>query len=329
MADVKMGFAMSHAPGMIGWPETIAASEIERMHAACARIGSFLRAHKPDALVVFLDDHFEQIYRSCAPTFAIGVAGEHSGPPEYWQPVLRLAGARQIPGYSTLASHILNHTVHAGFDVARMGAVEYGNNLIVVWELIGKPYDIPVIPVFVNVYHPPLPTMDRAFRFGAAIRQAVDEWHEPIQVAFAATGGLSHWPPVWLEHIHSHNDDELDPYLRNIRRYQTEGRKVLEEIPDLMLQMGLYEQQMMRTATGPLTNPEWDRAFLRLLSEGNERAVRQMSYAEIEAAGGFGGHEVLNWAALMGAMRGAPATIVDYQSVPEWITGIGYVTYGS
>jgi 2,3-dihydroxyphenylpropionate 1,2-dioxygenase len=327
MAKVISGFAMSHAPGMIGWPETIAPAEVARMHAACGRIAAYLSAHRPDVIIAFLDDHFEQLYRTFAPTFAIGVADTHSGPPEYWQPVLKLDAARQIAGRQDLASHVLNHTVHAGFDMARMGSVEYGNNLIVAWELIGKPYDIPVIPVFVNVYHPPLPTMDRAFRLGAAIRDAVEIWDRDVTVGFVATGGLSHWPPIWLEHIHSHDDAELDTFLRNIKRYQIEGRKVLKEIPDLMLQMGQYEQRMMETATRPLTNPEWDREFLALLAKGDVRTIRGMSYADIEEGGGFGGHEVLNWAALMGAMRGASATIIDYQSVPQWITGIGYAAY--
>ena len=327
MPRVTAGIAMSHAPGMIGWPETIGEAERRRMETACARIATYLDERRPDVLIAFLDDHFEQMYRSLTPTFAIGVADKHSGPPEYWQPVLRMDGAKDIPGSPRLAEHLLRETVHAGFDVARVGPVEYGNNLIVVMELIRKAYDIPVIPVFINVYTPPLPTMRRAYAFGQAIRAAVDAYGEDIDVGFLATGGLSHSPPIWLEHVHGGREEEFHPYLQNIKRFQHEGRAVLSEIPDLMMQMAELEQDMMRTSNEPLTNPEWDLAFLDVITSGDANRIREMSYDEIEAGGGFGAHEVLNWAALMGAMNGAPATLVDYQSVPEWITGIGYMTY--
>lgn len=327
MPQITAAISMSHAPGMIGWPETITQAERDRMQIACRRVADYLEANKPDVIVAFLDDHFEQIFRNMAPTFAIGVSETHSGPPEYWQPVLRLDRTRDIPGAPTLAKYILEKTVHAGFDVTRMGPVEYGNNLIVVWELIRPQYDIPVIPLFVNVYHPPLPTLDRAYAFGEAVRSAVDSFPEDIKVGFLATGGLSHSPPIWLEHVHGGQEEKLDPYLQIAKRYQHEGRQVLEEVPDLMMQMGEYEQQMARNTNRPLINPEWDLEVLDKFARGDEQAIRTMTYAEVEQDGGFGGHEILNWAALMGAMRGAPATVVDYQSVPEWITGIGYMIY--
>lgn len=327
MSSVVAGIAMSHAPGMIGWPETIARQELERMLDSCRQIADYLEERRPDVLIAFLDDHFEQIYRPLTPTFAIGVAETHSGPPPYWQPVLRVNGERKLPGSPDFAEYLLRETIHGGFDTARLGPVEYGNNLIVVMELIRSAYDIPVIPVFLNVYTPPLPTMARAYAFGEAIRKAVDAYPADLKVGFLATGGLSHWPPIWLEHIHGGREDEFHPHLKNIKRFQHEGRAVLEEIPDLMMQMAELEQDMMRTTNVPLTNPDWDKAFLDLLAAGDAEAIRRMTYDEIEEGGGFGAHEVLNWAALMGAMRGRPATIVDYQSVPEWITGIGYLTY--
>jgi 2,3-dihydroxyphenylpropionate 1,2-dioxygenase len=39
------------------------------------------------------------------------------------------------------------------------------------------------------------------------------------------------------------------------------------------------------------------------------------------------GQELLNWVALMGAMRGAPADFTAYEHVVEWIGGIAYAAY--
>ena len=52
-----------------------------------------------------------------------------------------------------------------------------------------------------------------------------------------------------------------------------------------------------------------------------------MSLDEIEKGGGHGGHEILNWMAVMGAMGGAPAEVIAYEPVMEWICGMGYIAY--
>jgi 2,3-dihydroxyphenylpropionate 1,2-dioxygenase len=52
-----------------------------------------------------------------------------------------------------------------------------------------------------------------------------------------------------------------------------------------------------------------------------------MSFEDIEQGGGHGGHEILNWMGVMGAMGGAPAHIIGYEAVMEWICGMGYIAY--
>ena len=91
--------------------------------------------------------------------------------------------------------------------------------------------------------------------------------------------------------------------------------------------MGEFEQEIARKSKIPIVNPEWDRAFLSDIAKGNAEGVKNRSYEETERGGGFGGHEILIWAAVMGSMAGQGATVLDYQEVPEWITGIGYAIY--
>lgn len=327
MGKVVGAISLSHAPGMTGWPDVIKQSDRDRMHAACARLSSYVEARRPDVIVAFLDDHFENLYRNLSPIFAVAVADEHVGPADYWCNVLRVGEARKIGGMQRLAAHILASTISAEFDVTRMGGVEYGNNLMVPLGLIPSANGIPVVPVFINVFQPPLPTLSRAFDFAASVRRAVESYPEDVRVLFMGTGGLSHSPPVWFEHIHGDDPTAMEPVLGKMRRYQTEGRSVLRAEPGLMDEIGAYEQVMARRSAKPVVNPEWDRAFLARLERGDVEGILRWTREEIERDGGTGGLEILNWVAVMGAMNGAPATVVDYHDVSEWITGIGYVMY--
>jgi 2,3-dihydroxyphenylpropionate 1,2-dioxygenase len=58
------------------------------------------------------------------------------------------------------------------------------------WVLGGR--NIPVVPVFVNTYLPPLPTARRCTALGKAIADIVAK--RPERVALIASGGMSHYP---------------------------------------------------------------------------------------------------------------------------------------
>ena len=119
-----------------------------------------------------------------------------------------------------------------------------------------------------------------------------------------------------------------------MKRYQTEGRHVALEDTELYSDLARYEVVMaskMQFPIGyqhPLVNEAWDREVLDAFERGDVESLRAMTFDSIEAGGGHGGHEVLNWIAVMGAMKGAPAEILAYEPVPEWIGGMGYIAYG-
>jgi 2,3-dihydroxyphenylpropionate 1,2-dioxygenase len=328
MAKIVTALSMSHAPGVLGWPEAPAADvkqKIAAFHAECARR---LQNARPDVIIAFLDDHFENHFRNLMPAFAVGIAPSHSGPADYMMDALNFAEKVVLPGMPELGEALLRGLIRQNFDVARMGEIEYGNNLLVPLKFLNPEFDIPVLPVYTNVFSPPLPSMRRAYEFGAAIRNVIDGLRDDLRIALLATGGLSHWPPVWTE-----GAPEDDAFLQRMKVYQTEGRDVVKTDPELYSDLARYEIQMaskMQWPLGtqhPLVNAHWDQEVMGYFGHGDVAALTAMTFDEIEAGGGHGGHEILNWMGVMGAMGGAPAHVVGYEAVQEWICGMGYLAY--
>ena len=329
MAQIVCGLSLSHAPGVLGWPdapEPAMRKRIADAHAECARR---LEEAKPDVIVAFLDDHFENHFRNLMPTFAVGIAESHSGPADYMMEALRVEKKVVIPGRPDLGELLLRGLLNAGFDPARMGEIEYGNNLLVPLQCIRPQYDIAVVPVYINVFSPPLPSMSRAYDLGAAVRKIVESLPDDLRVAFLATGGLSHWPPVWTE-----GAPESDEFLQRMRRYQTEGKHVALEDPTLYSDLAAYEIEMAAKKQWPLqhqhplVNAEWDREIIAAFGAGDVGFLSSCTFDDIEQGGGHGGHEMLNWMAVMGAMNGKAADVIAYEPVMEWICGMGYIAYG-
>lgn len=328
MAKVVTAISMSHAPGVLGWPDAPTPAVRRRMAAASQQLAERLEQKRPDVIIAFLDDHFENHFRNLMPSLAIGIGPSHSGPSDHLLEFLKFDRRETIPGSPDLAEELLRNLVWSGFDVARMGTVEYGNNLMVPLKLIRPQLDIPIIPVFINVFSPPLISVSRAYAFGEAVRSAIDASHGDLRVAFLGTGGLSHWPPVWID-----TSPEDDAFLKRMKRFQSRGREVLKDDPNLWVDLGKYEIEMAQrnqyplNSSHPLVNADWDREFLRALEGGDVGYMRALTFEEVQAKAGHGGLEILTWVAVMGAMRGMTAKIIDYEPVLEWICGMGFAAY--
>ncbi|KAF2000363.1 protocatechuate-dioxygenase subunit beta [Amniculicola lignicola CBS 123094] len=332
MGKIVAGIALSHAPGAIGFPETAPPHQRESTERATRDLGITLEKAKPDVIFAFLDDHFENFYRNHMPTIAVSVADVHEGPADQWMEPLRLPKKTQFPGNPKVAEHLICSLVDQGFDVSRTGPIEYGNNLLMPWVLMKA--DLPnvsIVPIFLNVFTPPLMKYSRAYALGEACRTAVASLPDETRVAFLSTGGLSHWPPYWSPT--QAGDPPADPFLALMKEYQTVGKSVLERVPDLFVQFDDYEVEMAKkneyplNSKHPLVNAEWDKKFLDYLCKGDTEWLKSLTYEEVEEEAGHGGHEVLNWVALSGAMGGSKAKLLLYEPVIEWICGMSYVDY--
>jgi hypothetical protein len=101
----------------------------------------------------------------------------------------------QIPIHEPLATGILNGLIDRGIDITYTHEALLGHAFTAPFKFIHKGRPIPVVPMFVNVYLPPLPTTHRCLELGKAIAAIVAA--RPEKVAILASGGMSHYPGTW------------------------------------------------------------------------------------------------------------------------------------
>jgi 2,3-dihydroxyphenylpropionate 1,2-dioxygenase len=184
MGKIVAAMASVHAPQLFTRPPEEDPRQLDAGIAAMRKLGKVLDETKPDALIIFASDHMETFFLKSVPTFAV-VAGERAKAAfagKTWEP----------PIHERLAEHILDQLVRRDFDMTYSQDAVLGHSFAALFEWIRENRDIPVVPIFVNTYLPPLPTARRCAALGKAIAEIVAA--RPENVALIASGGMSHYP---------------------------------------------------------------------------------------------------------------------------------------
>ncbi len=223
---VVLGLASSHAPSMFvapdKWPavhaalvrdvpqpaalakETpeVIAGYVERIKAAFGTLRAQIEAARPDAVIVIGDDQNEIFSKALIPAFAIFVGDMAEG--TYG---IGFAGEKledhwlKLPGHPGVARAALEGLVARGFDlgyaeqIVPMARPEIGlgHAFTRISRAVGLvERGVPVVPIFTNAYHPPLPSAARCYALGEALRDVFAD--RPERVAIYGSGGLSHDP---------------------------------------------------------------------------------------------------------------------------------------
>ena len=155
----------------------------------------WMKDNTPDVIFLVYNDHATAFSLDMIPTFAIGTAAQY-------QPADEGYGARPVPtviGHPELASHIAQSVIQQDFDLTIVNKMDVDHGLTVPLSLMcGNPpkdafhWPCPVIPFAVNVVQYPVPSGQRCFNLGQAIRRAVESYDEDLNVHIWGTGGMSH-----------------------------------------------------------------------------------------------------------------------------------------
>ena len=199
-----------------------------------------MKDNKPDVIFLVYNDHATAFSLDFIPTFAIGTA-------EHFQPADEGWGPRPVPvvkGHPELASHIAQSVIQQDFDLTIVNKMDVDHGLTVPLSLMcGQPpadkfeWPCPVIPFAVNVVQYPVPSGQRCFNLGKAIRKAIETYDEDINVHIWGTGGMSHqlqgaraglinkeFDSVFLDKLISDPQGAADiPHINYVREAGSEG----------------------------------------------------------------------------------------------------------
>jgi 2,3-dihydroxyphenylpropionate 1,2-dioxygenase len=222
------GVCTAHAPQLWTLPESEDKATVARFTTLLGDVGARLKALEPDVYIVIANDHAHQFLLHCTGSFTMHIGAEAKG---------SFAGRTfSHPVASDLALDLVRHMQRNGFDPA------FTSNAKLDYAF-GIPLDFtaiqgPVLPIFVNAYVPPQPSMERCFAFGRAFADGIKAMG--VRAVVVCTGGLSHYPGT-ARYADPGPDTEFDRHFManmvdgNIRYLMALDEKRLDETGNIEL----------------------------------------------------------------------------------------------
>jgi len=181
-SNILGGAFLPHAPQFFSLPETEDMATVERVRSLAHKIGDGLRALQPDVWIVVGNDHTNQFFLHCTPAFAFHVGSEIGGS----------FGERSF-SYSVdseTALGLVRHLQDEAFDPAFTSTAEMEYSFAIPLDHLGVA--VPIVPLYVNAYVPPQPTMERCYALGQALARGLAAMGKTAVII--ASGGMSHFP---------------------------------------------------------------------------------------------------------------------------------------
>lgn len=240
----------------------------EACQQAIAGLAATLKRAAPERCIILGDDQHESFLDDIMPAFCVfhgetvddpgGEEGLASDPARLAL-VNAPAGRTGHPTDAAFGTHIIESLTGAGFDVARSNVLPAGRRqggighaFYFVYRRLMDHGAMPHVPIFLNTYYPPnAPTMKRCYRFGQALRQAVEAWDTNQRVAIIASGGLSHFVI----------EEDLDQHVLEGLKARDETQ--LTDLPDLRFMSGTSETRNWIALAGAM---EGTRLQMKLLA---------------------------------------------------------------
>ena len=220
----------------------------------------------PDVVVMFGDDQSELFFDDNYPSINVYWGDTMKMLPRPVRPDMNPAMVisakaygdteRDYPTDSKLGLHIIESLMDQDFDVSQTKYMKeaYGGSIgPSTWYLDNKfetqprPFGMPhafafpvvrwfdgktppIVPITINTCYPPTwISAKRSYALGRAVRKAVEEWDSDLRVAFACSGGLSHFVV----------DEELDRLA--LKGMETADGELLSSLPRERLQSATTE----------------------------------------------------------------------------------------
>jgi 2,3-dihydroxyphenylpropionate 1,2-dioxygenase len=237
-------FAVAHTPQLLARPDTEDRDLVLRVHAAFGRVKQRLSALRPDVLAIVGGDHVEAFFLNAVPALAVYVGRECAG---------RFGRYRyRLPIHEPLARAILEEGIEREFDLfyTQDAPLDYAFYLPLHFTM-PEPA-VPIVPLHVNVYLPPLPTARRCYEWGRALGDILRQ--RPERVVLMASGGMSHFPGT---DRYDRPEIEYDRGLLDVMR-QGRGRELAAVTAAELDKMGNVELRTWITLLGAVGDARAD-----------------------------------------------------------------------
>jgi protocatechuate 4,5-dioxygenase beta chain len=158
-----------------------------------AKVSSYretLAAANPDVLVMVGSDHFHQLWLDNMPQFLVGKAPLYDA--NFYNEEREFGLPRMmLRGHEELSSYVLREGLDRGFDLAFSNELRVDHSITCPILTVRPDNDLPIVPIYTNIFAPPLPQPNRFVQLGQMIREIVDSWPSDLRVAVIGTGHLS------------------------------------------------------------------------------------------------------------------------------------------
>jgi 2,3-dihydroxyphenylpropionate 1,2-dioxygenase len=267
---------------------------------------------KPDAAIIIGSNHFRGMYLDLIPAFTIGI-GDCIGSGESGSP----SGPQQVD--RDLAIHLADSLIDQGFDPAFSARLQVDHGVTHAIQYLLEGLDIPIVPVVINVFAPPLPGLRRCYEFGLGLRTAIESFEPSRKIAVLASGGLSHRLP-WPDWRTPKDADEhflVEAWLNGRTQWKDYEQRRREIVLAASARPGV---------TAPI-NASFDREFLESIQARDLQSFLELSTRDLQELAGNGGQEIRAWIMAAAAMNDLEASTVCYEEMPEWLTGMGITRF--
>jgi gallate dioxygenase len=194
------------------------------------------KENTPDVIFLVYNDHATAFDLSMIPTFVLGTGAFYPAADEGY-------GPRPVPGIEgdpDFAAHIAHSLIRDDFDLTLVNEMTVDHGLTVPLSLMFgdvEKWPCKVIPFHVNVVQYPVPSGERCFALGKALRKAIESYDKPLKVQVWGTGGMSHqlqgpraglinreWDNRWLDALIADPADLSHvPHLEYVEEAGSEG----------------------------------------------------------------------------------------------------------
>jgi gallate dioxygenase len=185
MAEIVGAFGVPHTPVFPFFVKRDGPDcEIARFFAG---LTAELQKLKPDLIVMFDTDHLNTFFLDNLPIFAAGVTDAFKGPNDEPREV-PIYDIKSLPDFG---AHIRKAGIAAGFDLALVQEFSVDHSVAVPLHFMTPQMQVPVIPIFISGHVPPLPSAQRCFELGRAVKRAIENFPKPLRVVTMGSGSFS------------------------------------------------------------------------------------------------------------------------------------------